>query len=52
MMPRRCEVAAENLYAHFDPLAFPVVTTAELANLNYVICQQRVARARDCGVQI
>jgi hypothetical protein len=27
MMPRRLEVLPENLRGHFDPLAFPFVTT-------------------------
>jgi hypothetical protein len=35
MMPRRLEVLPENLRGHFDPLAFPLVTTENSPNDHY-----------------
>jgi AAA domain len=52
MMPKRWEGPPENLDAHFDPLAFPLVATEELTDLDHTIGQERAVRAMEFGLQM
>ena len=52
MMPKRWEGPPENLDAHFDSLACPLVTTKELTDLDHTIGQERAVRAMEFGWQM
>jgi hypothetical protein len=50
MRPKRWEGALENLDAHFDPLACPLVTTEELTDLDHTVGQERAVRTMAFGL--
>jgi hypothetical protein len=51
MRPKHWEGSPEHLNARFDPLAFPLVTTEELTDLDHIVGQEQAGRALECGWQ-
>jgi hypothetical protein len=49
MRPKHWEGSPEHLNARFDPLAFPLVTTEELTDLDHIIGQEQAVRAMEFG---
>jgi hypothetical protein len=52
MRPKRWEGLPGHLNAHFDPLAFPLVTTEELTDLDHIIGQEPAVRVMAFGWQM